>query len=227
MSQAVFYCPCCDSSSTAFLSFGVIPRSNAMCPVCHSLERHRALWLYLHDKTNLFSDTLVVLHFAPEEAFRGALTALRNLKYVTADIEASQAMLAIDITDIPFDADHFDVILCNHVLEHVPNDHQAMAELYRVLKPGGWAILQSPVDAGRDRTFEDPTVKSPQERERLFGQRDHVRVYGRDYTARLENAGFTVNVDDYPRQLGRERIDQCALGNELEVFLCTKPRRDV
>jgi SAM-dependent methyltransferase len=226
MSPAALYCPCCNSSSARFLPFGVIPRPNAMCPSCHSLERHRALWLYLHEKTNLFSEKLAVLHFAPEEAFRGALSALPNLKYFTADIDASQAMLAVDITDIPFEADRFDVILCNHVLEHVPNDRQAMAELYRVLKPGGWAILQSPVDAQRDRTFEDPTVKSPQEREQLFGQKDHVRVYGRDYTARLESAGFAVTVDDYPRRLGRERIDQCALGNELEVFLCTKPSRD-
>jgi SAM-dependent methyltransferase len=193
-----------------------------MCPVCHSLERHRVLWLYLHDRTNLFSEKLHVLHFAPEEAIRRSIAGHSNLKYVTADIEPGQAMRQIDITDIPFESGTFDVILCIHVLEHVPNDRQGMAELYRILKPGGWAILQSPVDSQRDRTFEDPTIKSPQERERLFGQNDHVRVYGRDYKARLESAGFAVTIDDYVQRLEPERIQQWSLGKDLDIHLCTK-----
>jgi SAM-dependent methyltransferase len=223
ISQAGLYCPCCDSYSQSFLPFGVIPRPNAMCPVCHSLERHRVLWLYLQDKTNLFRDKLHVLHFAPEEAFRRAIARLPNLQYVTADIEPGKAMLEIDITRIPFEDCTFDVILCNHVLEHVPEDRKAMSELYRVLSASGWAILQSPVDPTRDRTFEDPSITSPQDRERLFGQHDHVRVYGRDYKARLESAGFTVTVDDYSQKLGAARIIQCALGRDLDVYLCTKP----
>jgi SAM-dependent methyltransferase len=194
-----------------------------MCPVCHSLERHRALWLYLQDQTCLFTENLHVLHFAPEEAFRRALADLPNLNYVTADIEPGQAMLAIDITQIPFASGTFDVILCNHVLEHVPDDRRAIGELYRVLKHGGWAILQSPVDTQRERTFEDPTITSPQERERLFGQNDHVRVYGRDYKARLESAGFAVTVDDFSQRIGPERIEQCALGKDLDIYFCTKP----
>jgi ubiquinone/menaquinone biosynthesis C-methylase UbiE len=141
---------------------------------------------------------------------------------VTADIEPGQAMLQFDITDIPFETGTFDVILCMHVLEHVPNDRQAMAELYRVLNQRGWAILQSPIDTHRDRTFEDPTITSPRQRERLFGQDDHVRVYGRDYQARLESAGFAVSVDDYSQRLGPVRVQQCALGKDLDIYLCTK-----
>ena len=223
MRKNALYCPCCDSNSADFLAFGVIPRKNAMCPVCHSLERHRTLWLYLQDRTNLFSQELYVLHFAPEEVLRRSLVNLPKLKYVTADIERGKAMLQIDITDIPFEAETFDVILCLHVLEHVPNDRRALDELYRVLKQDGWAILQSPVDKLRDRTFEDPAITSSQDRERLFGQGDHVRVYGRDYTERLERAGFTVIIEDYAQRLGRAQVERCALGKDLDIYFCSKP----
>jgi predicted SAM-dependent methyltransferase len=143
---------------------------------------------------------------------------------VTADIVPGNAMVVADITAIPFAAATFDVLLCNHVLEHVSNDRQAMRELYRVLKPGGWAVLQSPVDKRRAQTFEDSTIISPQDRERLFGQRDHVRVYGRDYKERLESAGFAVTIVDYSEQVGKMRIEECALGTDLDIYVCTRSR---
>ena len=131
-------------------------------------------------------------------------------------------MREIDITDTQFEANRFDVILCMHVLEHVPDDRKALSELFRILKPGGWAIVQSPIDRQRLETFEDPTVVSPKERERLFGQRDHVRVYGRDYSARLEQAGFNITIEDYAKRLSPERIAQCALGSDLDILVCSK-----
>jgi len=222
MSEATIFCPCCARSFTHFLPFGVIPRPNAMCPGCGSLERHRMLWLYLKDRRDFFIDTLTVLHFAPEDALRAVLSSLPNLDYITADIEPGRAMREIDITDTPFEANRFDVILCMHVLEHVPDDRKALSELFRILKPGGWAIVQSPIDRQRRETFEDPTVVSPKERERLFGQRDHVRVYGRDYSARLGQAGFDLTVEDYGKRLSPERIAQCALGSDLDIFVCSK-----
>ena len=222
MSEATFFCPCCARNFTHFLPFGVIPRPNAMCPGCGSLERHRMLWLYLKDRRDFFIDTLTVLHFAPEDALRAVLSSLPNLDYITADIEPGRAMREIDITDTQFEANRFDVILCMHVLEHVPDDRKALSELFRILKPGGWAIVQSPIDRQRLETFEDPTVVSPKERERLFGQRDHVRVYGRDYSARLEQAGFNITIEDYAKRLSPERIAQCALGSDLDILVCSK-----
>jgi SAM-dependent methyltransferase len=222
-SSGQFHCPCCGSTSAQFLPFGVIPRPNAMCPTCGSLERHRALWLYLSARTNLFSEALSVLHFAPEEVLAKKLSSLRNLEYLTADLDPTKAMMEVDITNIPFGPRRFDVILCVHVLEHIPDDRKAMAELFRVLKPGGWAILQSPLDSSRETTFEDPTVTSSEDRERLFGQRDHVRVYGRDYKTRLEGAGFKVDVDDYVARLGPAAVSRNAIGGDLEVYVCTKP----
>jgi SAM-dependent methyltransferase len=176
-------CPCSQHHLRCFLPFGSPTRPNALCPFYGVLERHRILWLYLHNRTNLFHDRLKVLHFAPEEVFERALRASPNLDYITADLNGT-AMVRVDITAIPFEDNTFDVILCSHVLEHIPDDHKAMSELYRVLKPGGGAILLVPMDIDRATTFEDSSVVDPNERKRLFGQEDHVRIYGRDYRNR-------------------------------------------
>jgi ubiquinone/menaquinone biosynthesis C-methylase UbiE len=124
--------------------------------------------------------------------------------------------------DIPCKDNSFDVVLCNHVLEHVPDDRRAMRELQRVLRPGGWAILQTPVDPQRAETFEDPAIVSPRDRERAFGQHNHLRIYGRDYKERLENAGFRVQVDKYASELEAKLVEKYGLSNE-EVYVCTKP----
>ncbi len=217
-----FVCPCCGGRFRKFLTYGVRPRPNARCPRCGTLERHRLLWLYLKQETGLFSESLSVLHFAPEFIYYRALSSLPNLFYVTADIDSPLASVALDITRCPFGDETFDVILCSHVLEHVADDQAATREMYRVLKPDGWAIILSPVDRSRAETFEDPTVVSAEERERYFGQVDHVRVYGRDYVGRLERAGFTVRADYLGRRLPRVRRKGYAVKKNSPIYLCLK-----
>jgi predicted SAM-dependent methyltransferase len=160
------------------------------------------LWLYLEKRTNLLSEHLRVLHVAPERIFEERLRLRPNLDYVSTDLDRDRAMVKADITALPFGDDSFDVILCSHVLEHVVDDRKAMRELHRVLHPSGWALIVVPIASRRDETFEDPAVLTPADRERVFGQADHVRIYGRDFKARLEEAGFTVSVEDYARELG-------------------------
>jgi len=150
-------------------------------------------WVFFHTKTNLFDGKpKTMLHFAPERAFQGKLRHIPNLTYVSADLLVGRADVALDITQLPFRDDAFAIIYCSHVLEHVPDDRKAMRELHRVLHPAGWAVLQVPITA--ERTYEDPSITDPKERERVFGQHDHVRRYGPDYVDRLEEAGFKVTI---------------------------------
>lgn len=216
-------CPCCEGHFKEFLPLGVHPRLNAKCPECDLLERHRLLWLYLKERTNFFTDNLKVLHIGPMPWLQEKFCTLPNLDYVSGDIVPGKAMVQMDITDIKLPDNQFDCILCYHVLEHVTDDQKAMRELFRVLKPGGWAILQSPIDYTRKETFEDPSVTSPEERERLFGQSDHLRMYGRDYKERLEKAGFVVKVDDYVKKLPNRLIKKYGLDNTEDICFCTKP----
>lgn len=215
-------CPCCGGQFRKFLPYGVKSRPNAQCPRCGSKPRHRLVWLYLKGNTNLFSDSLRVLHFAPEYVFRHQLASCPNLFYVTTDLDSLMAMVGTDITRIPFADATFDVVLCNHVLEHVLDDEQAMSELFRVLRPGGWAVLQVPVDLHRAQTFEDAAIVSPQDRERWFLQKDHVRIYGRDYADRLASAGFQVRVEFYAKHLSVDMRDRYGLKRKCPVYLCTK-----
>ena len=219
-----YICPCCGWRFRVFLPFGVKPRPSAQCPRCGSLERHRLLWLYLKNRTNLFSDNLKVLHFAPEYIFQKTFRFMPNLDYISADLDSPLAMVKVDITNILYDDNSFDVILCSHVLEHVIDDREAMKELFRVLKPGGWAILQAPIPAEHDKTFEDSDIVLPEDRERIFGQKDHVRIYGRDYKDRLEEAGFTVKVDGYVRELGDDKIKKHGLSEDQDIYFCAKQR---
>lgn len=215
-------CPCCGGSFPKFIHGGVTLRPDALCPACHSLERHRLQWLYFRERTNIFRDPLRVLHFAPEARLQEALKAMPNLDYTSADLYSPLAMEKVDIADIPYEDGAFDVVLCSHVLEHIPDDRGAMAELHRVLKAGGWAILQVPLDLDLEHTREDSSITDPGERTRLFGQHDHVRMYGRDYADRLTAAGFEVNIDTYVRQLGSDAIRRYGLVGSEDVYYCTK-----
>ena len=221
-------CPCCGSTFSRFLPHR--GRSQAKCPGCGALERHRVLWLFLERETDLFQRPGAFLHIAPEYAFLRRLPQMSGLRYVTGDLDSGLASHKFDVMDLPFESESFDYLMCNHVLEHVEDDRRALAEIHRVLKPGGWAILMSPVDNRRARTVEDPAVVTPQDRHRVFGQSDHVRLYGRDYPARLTEAGFTVLADNYldrfdERSIGRLglRREQDDAFSEETVFLCAKP----
>ena len=176
-----------------------------------SLERHRMRWLYLKNETNFFTAKLKVLHFAPEQAFYKRFRKLENLDYTTTDLNSPLADIKADICNLPFENNSYDVILCNHVLEHIPDDTKAMQELYRIMKPNGWGIFQIPQDLSRDKTFEDNSITDKKERAKLFGQYDHVRIYGRDYFDKLRSVGFTVEEVDYTSKLSEEEITKYSL----------------
>jgi len=147
-----------------------------------------------------------------------------NLEYISVDLESPIAALKINITDMKFSSNVFDCVIRWHVLEHIPDDRRAMREILRVLKPGGWAILQVPIM--EDKTYEDPNVTSPEGRDRICGQRDHVRSYGLDYEDRLQQAGFKVKVDDYVKQLGDRTIRKYGLRASEDIYICLKPDRE-
>jgi ubiquinone/menaquinone biosynthesis C-methylase UbiE len=160
------------------------------------------MWLYLKEQTSFFEKKLDVLHIAPEVCFIKRFEKMHDERYITADIESPLAKVKMDIHQIPFSGDTFDVVLCNHVLEHVSDDIKAMQEIHRVLKPGGFAILQVPFfNPVPEITFEDNTITDKREREKLFGQDDHVRKYGRDYVSRINQSGLIPKEDPFVNDL--------------------------
>jgi SAM-dependent methyltransferase len=194
-----------------------------MCPRCGSLGRHRTDWLFFARNPDLLAGRKKVLHVAPEESLKRCLRRLPEIDYLSADYDARNAMERMDITAIQYRDSSFDAVLCNHVLEHVVDDRRAMRELFRVLRPGGWALLQVPVDWEKPHTFEDPSIVDPRERQRAFGQFDHVRIYGRDYLERLEEAGFAVIVDDFVQRLSVGLVERYGLDGREVIFLGRKP----
>jgi SAM-dependent methyltransferase len=212
-------CPCCGRS---FRKFMRRYDWDALCPGCLSLSRHRLLWLYLRDETDVLRRPQALLHFAPEESIAARLRAAR-LRYVGADLyPRSPNVVRADVTAMPFEDEQFDVVLCNHVLEHVVDDRKAMAELYRVLKPGGRLYMLQPIWLERAETIENPAVTAPRERRRLFGQEDHVRIYGRDIVPRLASVGFEVRLEHYFRRIAPEFVEVYGLSDE-PIFVCRKP----
>lgn len=210
-------------SFRSFLPYGYgKQRPNVLSPSTLSLERHRLLWLYLKNETDFFTSNKKVLHFAPEQAFYKRFRLLKNLDYTTTDLLSPLADVKADICNLPFKDNSYDVILCNHVLEHIPDDTKAMQELYRVLKPNGMAILQIPQDLNRAKTFEDNTITDKKERAEIFGQYDHVRIYGRDYFDKLRSIGFKVDEVDYTAQLSSEEIDKYRLAKGEIIPVCYK-----
>ncbi|WP_109438689.1 class I SAM-dependent methyltransferase [Aquimarina sp. AU119] len=216
--------PIDEKSFSKFLPYGYgKQRENVLSPSTLSLERHRLLWLYLKNETDFFTTTSKVLHFAPEQAFYKRFRKLQHLEYTTTDLNSPLADVKADICNLPFKDNEYDIIFCNHVLEHIPDDTKAMKELFRVLKPGGMAILQIPQDLNRATTFEDDSITDPQERAKIFGQYDHVRVYGRDYFEKLRAIGFKVDEVDYTQKLSKDDVTQFCLAPGEILPVCYKP----
>jgi SAM-dependent methyltransferase len=210
-------------SFKSFLPYGYgNQRNNVLSPSSLSLERHRLLWLYLKNETNFFSAENKILHFAPEQAFYKRFKKMKNLEYVTTDLNSPLADVKADICKLPFKDNEFDMILCNHVLEHIPDDTKAMEELYRVLKVGGMGIFQIPQDLNREKTFEDHSITDKKERAKIFGQYDHVRIYGRDYFDKLRSIGFKVDEVDYTSKLSAKDINGYCLAKGEIIPVCYK-----
>ncbi len=221
-------CPLCGGRFSTFLPFGPRNRPDAQCPRCHSVERHRLLWLYLQSRTDFFERPMKVLHFGALYCMQRVIERLVNVDYVTADLVDEAAMLRMDISDIRFDDATFDCVLSMHVLEHVPDDRKAMREILRVLKPGGWAVLQVPII--RDATFEDPAITTPADRLKHYGQSDHVRAYGPDFADRLAEAGFDVTVDPFLGELDERIVERYKLDmgtdRQEKIHYCVKPAKE-
>jgi SAM-dependent methyltransferase len=195
-----------------------------LCPRCLSNARERLVFLFLKDRMSVFERHVRLLHIAPEPELASVLSRSPNIRYVSADLAAPSVMSHLDIQRMPFPDKTFDVVLCNHVMEHVMDDRMAMAEVFRVLRPGGWALVQVPIALALDGTVEDSTLTSAADRIDRFGQADHVRLYARgDYIARLQAAGFAVYPNSYPAELGASTVRLFGLVREEEVFLCSKP----
>jgi hypothetical protein len=217
-------CPVCEKKFRKFLPYGrSTVRENALCPNCLALERHRLIWLYLKEQTDFFSEAKDVLHIAPESCFMPRFEKLHGNRYITADIESPWAKVKMDIHRMPFSDDQFDVVLCNHVLEHVEDDIQALKEIKRVLRPGGFAILQIPFfHPVPEVTLEDHSITDPAEREKIFGQDDHVRKYGKDYPARIERAGLKAVEDRFVYALMPETIERFKLPKDEIIYKAVK-----
>ena len=199
--------PIDDSNYSKFLSYGYkTVRKNALCPGTLSLERHRLLWLYLDRETNFLNSNLKVLHVAPEQVFYKKFKKLKNWEYFTFDLNSPIADIKGDLISTNFKDEYFDLIICNHVLEHIEDDKSALDEMYRILKYNGISILQVPINVKRENTFEDLSIKSKIQREKYFGQYDHVREYGLDFKDRVEQAGFKVEIINYSKKISQDLV---------------------
>ncbi|MCH2230386.1 MAG: methyltransferase domain-containing protein [Crocinitomicaceae bacterium] len=220
-------CPCCGRSFSKFLSYGadVVHRDNVLCPYDLTLERHRLMWLYLKDHSNFFTAKhLDVLHIAPEQCFHSGFKKQKNLNYLTGDLVSPIADMHFDLHAIPLEDNKFDVIFCNHVMEHVEDAIQCMSELYRVMRPGGWGIMQVPQDTNRSITYEDPTITSPEEREKHFRQKDHVRLFGMDYPDWLRKVGFEVETFDKESNYSKELRERYRLMESEILYIVRKEK---
>ena len=200
----------------------LVSRKNALAPDSMSLERHRLMWLFMKEKTNFFTDNLKFLHIAPEYCFINIFKSMTNLDYTTGDLLSPWADIKMDVHNIPFEDNKFDVVICNHVLEHVKDSKKVMSELYRVMQPGGWGIFQVPIDTSSNETIEDKNVTDPKERERLYGQDDHLRLFGLDYGRKLSNVGFKVTESEFINEIDPKLVKRYALPEGEIIYFCQK-----
>lgn len=222
------YCACCGSSFSAFAPFGIPRKPNRICLQCDSLERDRLLWMFLEMETDLFTQTCKLLHVAPERVFFNRFMSIGSIDYFPVDKcprKYPSGTKRLDLLRHSMPDHFFDVIICNHVFQYIIEDRQAIKSVYDMLKPGGWAILQVPMDWAREVSYEDYTIRSPQERERVYGLSEHVRWYGRDYASRLEEAGFRVKMHDFIDAFSPEERKKYGFWEGEKIFYCAKPGR--
>jgi SAM-dependent methyltransferase len=219
------HCVCCGSSFKKFAPFGTQKWPNRLCINCDSLERDRLLFLYLDNKTTLYKQQTSLLHIAPERIFFNKFKTVPGILYYPVDkfyLSYPKGTAYLDLLDNNIPDNTYDAIICNHVFQYIEEDHKAMKEVYRMLKPGGWAILQVPMDMNREKTYEDPTITDPKMREKVFGLNEHVRWYGRDYASRLEQAGFKVKEDDYVDTFSDKDIARLGFWKGSRIHYCEK-----
>ena len=214
------YCFYCKRTFSRFLPHAAFSRLHACCPLCGSLERYRLLYLYLKNKTDFFKKKTKVLDIGPIYNFQKLCLILPNINYTSIDLHSDLATIKMDVMNMTFRDNTFDCIICYHVLEHVENDIKAMQEIYRVLEPNGYAILQVPI-ADVSRTSEDHSL-SGKEREKLYRGRNHLRLYGLDYKYKLESVGFKVRIDDYVKHLSQKIIKRYGLDAKEDIYFCMK-----
>lgn len=193
-----------------------------MCPTCGSLERHRLMVLYLKFKTDFFLKKAKALHFSPHPFLQKKFMEIPNLEYVSVDLDGNKVMYNMDITNLLFEDNTFDCILCYHILEHVKNDNLALKELFRVLKPKGWAIIQTVVNPKFEKTFEDSNIIDSKIREQLYGHKNHLRIYGRDYRDKLEKVGFNVKIDKFAFKIDEEKVKRFGISRNEAICYCYK-----
>lgn len=219
-----YTCPCCGWHVRAFVDAGAVFRERSLgyCPRCNSKARHRRIWLFLQEKTSLFSKRTRLFEVAPKYSFSRRFSAMSNLFYFGADLVwRPHISVRLDLTDLPVTSESFDAVICVHVLEEIPDDRKAMRELYRVLKPGGWALVSVPIRMDQP-TYEDSSITESLERQRAFGETAHVRIYGHDLVDRLEECGFLVDVD-LAENVPMKTREKYGLRNDENIFFCTKP----
>lgn len=217
-------CPCCGWRLRAFThgNYSFRVRHFGYCPRCNAKSRHRRDWLFLESKTNLFSEDTRLLHVSPKYSLSRRFVTMPNITYVGVDLhDRPNTSIKVDISAIPFQSETFDALLCIHVIEHVEDDLSAISELYRVLKPGGWAVISVPIRLDQ-MTYEDPTIMAPEDRLRHFGEEQHVRIYGYDFLERLLTAGFDVQLN-LAQDVDRATSEKYGLLADENVFYCTKP----
>ena len=200
-------------------------RLNALSPSTLSLERHRLLWLYLQNETDFFTSEqkLNVMHFAPEQEFYKRFKKQKNINYTTTDLLSPLADVKADICNLPFEEKQFDVVFCNHVLEHIEDDKKAMSELYRITKTNGIGLCLVPIMLSLDKSLENKEYLQTEDlRWKYFGQDDHVRMYSKnDFITRLERVGFKV--EQYGQEFfGKDVFESLGLDKKSILYVVEK-----